>query len=228
MLSEFIVPVIIGAAPPADSRHEKALQMYGNGTIDYNGPDRLPPCLAAATQINQKPTHEPRTAATDSIIIIGSSSDDGACVVPARRPTDTNDPVIVIQSSSDDGKKSNSNAPLHKKATKKKRFFIVNSSDEEASTVANQDGDQKATTGEDGGEDYHEASGESCKRKAKTALLPGNVLKKPTPAPRKTRQGLEFKNALKWGDVSDHETDTLAVKGADNPHSIDIHPLTSR
>jgi hypothetical protein len=230
-LSEFNAPVVVGAALPADSQRAKALQMYSNGTIDYNGLSCLPPCSAAATRIKQKPTRVPKYTPGDPIVI-GSGSEDSARIIPMKRVQANADDPIIISSGSDNGacpiatKKSKSDALCHTKATMKSALFVLDSSDEEMSALTNKDQWATTTTRENQGGDYHEATGESRKRKAKKPLLPSNILKKLTPAPERTKskKGKEVERggrgnkkskfkSVEWVDVLDSEKETLTVKG---------------
>ncbi|KAH0826215.1 hypothetical protein J3R83DRAFT_5664, partial [Lanmaoa asiatica] len=72
-LQESQSPVIIGAAPHADSQEENAQRMYYDGSVDFEGPARLPP-NNARTRIKPRKTHTSKGTADDAIIL--SSEED--------------------------------------------------------------------------------------------------------------------------------------------------------
>ncbi|KAI9453753.1 hypothetical protein HD554DRAFT_2179297, partial [Boletus coccyginus] len=158
-VSEFNAPVIISAPPPPDSTHAKAQQMYGNSTLDFGGPERLPP-TTAAMRIKQK--RVPKATPDDPIVITDSGSDDGPRVIPAKKY--------------DAAAKG-----------KNKAVVILNSSDEEVD-IADGDGHSLPVINinENLEEDYQEAI-DSRKRKAKKPVVPGRVRKKPVLAINMTR-----------------------------------------
>ena len=122
------LPVIIGAPPPADSGHTKAQQMYANGTIDHEGPARLPPSKAA-TRIKRGAISKPQTMEDDTIVI---NKTDGARRRVVFSKATKDDPIVI---SSDDSVRSTKTKAAPKK---KSKYIIVDFSDEEAVTI---DGD---------------------------------------------------------------------------------------
>ena len=192
-VSEYNVPVVIGAPPPPDSDRTRAQQMYGNGTFDFGSPERLPP-TAAATRIKQKRVPK---ATTDDPIIISSSSDDSAVrVIPAKR----------------------GDAPVK---GKKKAVVILDSADDEVN-IAEGDRHSLLVNINENSEDYQEPV-ESRKHKAKKSMATGRVSKQPVPAinPTRSKKGRERARPIKgekkfksteYVEVSDSGTDET-VKG---------------
>jgi len=163
------LPVIIGAPPPADSGHAKAQQMYVNGTIDHEGPPRLPPSKAV-TRIKRGVTDEPKTMEGDAIRRI-----DGAHRRVIYSQATKNNPIVI---SSNDSVRSAKTKAVPKK--KKSKYIIVSdSSDEEA--VATIDRDVNAG-GADvslvAAENPYQEPGPTLKRKA-NALPTAHPTKKP-------------------------------------------------
>ncbi|KAF8121400.1 hypothetical protein EV363DRAFT_1186188 [Boletus edulis] len=71
-LTSSALPVIIGAAPPADSGFSNAQQMFADGSINFEGPVCLPPSKAAM-QIKCCPIQRARATADDPIVISDDS-----------------------------------------------------------------------------------------------------------------------------------------------------------
>ena len=141
----FTAPIIIGAPPPPTSERAKALQMYGNGTFDFGGPDCIS-ASAAATWIKQK--HVVKATAEDLIIISGSSDDSAPHIIPAKKKSDTMQHI---------------KAAIKGKG-KQKAITILDSGDEQAKS-ADDDGGSVIDVDADL-EDYQEV-GNLCKCKAK-------------------------------------------------------------
>ena len=141
----FTAPIIIGAPPPPTSERAKALQMYGNGTFDFGGPDCIS-ASAAATWIKQK--HVVKATAKDPIIISGSSDDSAPHIIPVKKKSDT---MQCIK------------AAIKGKG-KQKAITILDSGDEQAKSADN-DGGSVIDVDTDL-EDYQEV-GNSCKCEAK-------------------------------------------------------------
>ncbi|KAH0832247.1 hypothetical protein J3R83DRAFT_13221, partial [Lanmaoa asiatica] len=77
-------PIIIGAPPQADSNVDNAQRMYVDGSIDFEGPARLPQGNAA-TRIKPRKIHASRATAEDPIVL-SSGEDTGKVVKPAKKP----------------------------------------------------------------------------------------------------------------------------------------------
>ena len=227
-VSVFSAPVVIGAPPPPASERAKAQQMYGNGTIDFDGPDRLP-SGTAATRIKQKRTV--KATAEDPIVI--SSSDDGAAhIIPAKKKSEAADDSAarIIPA-----KKKLDAAQRTKAAVKgKRKAIVVLDSDDEEVRSTDDDGGSVIDVDTNREEDYEEA-GDSRKRKARNPPS-SRLLKKPTPSvePTKSKKGKEHKRPIKtakkqkyksaeYVDVSDSDLSMRTVKGIDHVNESDIH-----
>ncbi|KAG9309808.1 hypothetical protein JVU11DRAFT_10184 [Chiua virens] len=156
--------------------------MYGNGTFDFDGPERLPPTMAV-TRIKQKQV--PKATYSDPIVISSSSSDGGPCVIPA--------------------KKKGGNAAIE---GKKKAIVTLDSSDDEVDIV---DGNEHSLPvvdiNESLEEDYQDVA-KSCKHKAKKPVPAINSTQsnKDDGRKRPTKGVKKFKSA-KYVEVSDSDTD---------------------
>lgn len=196
-IAEFNAPVVIGAAPPADSERAKAQRMFGNGTLDFDGLERIHNVNAAATRIKQRQVA--KATAGDPIIIASSSDDGQPRIVPA--------------------KKNKTNANQHTKAAAKKgNLFQLDSSDEEANGMADEDTHSTTGIGEPPEEDYQEVGGDSRKRKARKPPQPGRKIKQLAAVlePSKSKKGKGIKRtykSAKYVDVTDSDSDSLTVRG---------------
>ena len=169
--------------------------MYGNSTLDFGGPERLPPTMAV-TQIKQK--RIPKVTPDDPIIFSSSNSDNGGPhIIPAKKKCKGKNKVIEILNSSNNE---------------------VDIADGDGHSLP------AININENQVEDYQEVI-ESHKCKAKKPAVPGCVSKKPALVinttrikkgneQRSTKEVKKFK--LKYVEVSDSDTDET-MKG--NVHS---------
>jgi len=123
------LPVVIGAPPLVDSGHAKGQQMYVNGTINHEGPPRLPPSKAA-TRIKRVVIDKPK-AIEGNVIAIHRI--DGAHRHIGKATKDN--PIVI---SSDDSACSTKTKAAPKKK-KPKYIFVSDFSDEEAAAMIDHD-----------------------------------------------------------------------------------------
>ena len=165
-------PVIIGAAPPADSGHARAQQIYADGTIDYNGPHCLPPSKAA-TRIKKGVAHNVKT--TEHVVATNHPADlPQRCVIFANAKEDN---TIIISSGTDSPpvyRPAKSKAGPKKKKTK---YILVPDSSEDEAVV--DVGEKVVGEGLVGEAEAYEEPGPSLKRKAKE-LQTSRPVKRPT------------------------------------------------
>ena len=169
--------------------------MYSNSTLDFGGPEWLPPTMAM-TWIKQKCI--PKATPDDPIIFSSSNSDNsGPCIIPAKKKCKGKNKVIKILNSSDD------------------KVDIADGNGHSLPAI---------NINENQIEDYQEVI-KSRKRKVKKPAVPGRVSNKPTLVinttqikkgneQRPTKEVKKFK--IKYVEVSDSDTDKT-MKG--NVHS---------
>ena len=210
-------PVIIGAPPPPDSGHARAQQIYADGTIDYNGPHRLPPSKAA-TRIKKGVVHNVKTTEHNVVATNRPVDLPQRCIIFTNA---TEDDAIIISSGTDSPPVLR---PVKSKAgpkKKKTKYILVPDSSEDEAAV---DVDEKVVgEGLVGEADAYEEPGPSLKRKAKE-LQTSRPVKRPTVtaeskpakiAPKKGKQRASdraHKNVEDSGSESDFP-DLITIRG---------------